>query len=256
MPETARVRTRLLPTLLALSLVATFGCLPKVVAIVAPSTVRAGETFEVQVSLQWVGGGHDDRSRGGLVLQLPSNVRIVGWGTSSAAPAPRYNEPALMKLYKAAPGMKLHGFSAEQKNDSSFTAGIVRIQMWAPPGTIVMKAAAAAQNPASWELTSPAGVGDFAKITAANHQATVNVTSNVPVATFATANRGLPIDGGFHRAVFADIDHDGQDDLACSGPPKWPVVFRNTAALGTSPRLESHRGPSDEARPPRRDRTW
>lgn len=201
------MRLRLPVLLAAFALFA--GCQLTLVNFVVPATVPPGQPFDLAVGVQW----NSQNGSGGVVLQVPNGFVVLG--TSSPGSLVQ-NDPALLALYTPEPG---HYLASWSRNDATLSgAGTYYAYMRAPaaPTTATFKIALAGRPSAgSWQANSPAGVTQFALITAPTHARPIAVV-NVPPTAFAPDAIGLPygtVFGSLWSTALSDLDGDGDDDL-------------------------------------------
>lgn len=237
-PSSSSLVFLLLQALLAVFLV---GCKVTVTALQVPPRVGFGQTFEIRVQ-GTVSNGRIVGNMAGCVMQVPIGFRLKSWSLNSS----KYigltlNDPALLALYKPEPGHVLYAFAARVRSNSYPRNPVLSAKFIAPtvPGLATIKVSGAGQEGSSrtWKISSPAGVNDFAKITAAPHVAKTLVVPYVPPETFVEDAAGLPTASSLNWGgiAFGDVDHDGRMDLGVSARlGSGPIVYLSRrSAQGT-----------------------
>jgi hypothetical protein len=196
-----------------LSLLVLPSCLVQLVSFDVPPVVRQGRLFEVVVTgTATVESGTEDAA---AVLQLPGGFVLVSAGSNQGVTVKR-DDPRLMALYRAETGHYLAGFSGANSTGGSNPA-VLRVLVQAPAalGSHRLKVALAGVRQGQFVAQDPAGVTDFALITAPTHSKPV-VVQDVPGADFAIHVTGLPTysSSGWGGVGFGDVDRDGDEDLA------------------------------------------
>lgn len=209
------MRTRTPSYFVLATLLALGGCQLTLVAFHAPATVLADEVFEVLVE----GTSDAGPGTGGCVVQLPLGFTVVG-ASSTVAASMTVGTQALLATYVPEPGHFLAGWSAASAPSST---GRLKVFVRAPAnptvGTIKVALAATASAAGPYVANAPAGVTDFAQITAPAHVRTVAVVT-VPTTAFAPDTDGLPYGTGtaaWSGIAVGDLDGDGDSDLVATG---------------------------------------
>lgn len=196
------------------------GCNVMLTTFSMPSVVGAARTFVVTVGGAPQGSNSGNGGNVGCVLQIPNGFAVVARGPGIA------DEAGLLQRYTAEPGYQLVSQSAFVVSVSSASTHFV-LRAPATPGTFSCKVALAGFNgTASYQAVDPAGVTDFAQITASTHvrQVLVQPTS---AEIFAVEPAILPPGNG--SFTWIDIDRDGVDDVVRGrGPEVWFAGPGNT----------------------------
>jgi FG-GAP-like repeat len=222
------MRTRHLALVLA-ALAILSGCTATLVTFVAPTMAPAGRVFAVTVTGSWT--GIDGRC--GCVMQLPNGFTIESWAHdwySVVTP----NDPTVLGAYTAEPGHYLASWSGGGSHSQA--SGTNRLIVWlrapAAATTAALKVSLGGSGAgAPFVPTSPANVASFAQITASPHAQSIAITSQ-PSTAFAREDLTWSPNGqaSWYGATFADIDRDGDDDLAAWSTSTGIQVWRPGAA--------------------------
>src|SRR5262245_52739998 len=159
----------------------------------------------------------------GCVLQVPNGWTLLGVTTNQNWPT-TLNDPSLLAAYTAEPGHYLASI------DGTGTGGI-----GGPRTLSQMTLTASVQVPANalgqytlkvslaggaglgtWTIQEPAGVAQFAAITAAPYARPIFV-GVPPAVDYVADSNGLPpeqVNTAWSGVAFGDVDGDGRDDLA------------------------------------------
>jgi hypothetical protein len=188
------------------------GCQLSLAAFTGPDTAGVNQVFTLSLAVT----NTNSPGQGGAVLQLPLGVAIV------AEPSAAFvrDDPALLAMYTAEPG---HYLAAWTSTTGTMVGTFQHQLLLRAPGaatTLDFKVALASRTSAqAWQPNAPAGITDFAQITAPAHLVTVQVV-DVPDTEFALDAFGLPfgtLQPANYGVVLRDLDGDGLDDLATPG---------------------------------------
>lgn len=224
MPERHWLRRWTLLPAVALTLA---GCDARLTSFTVPAAAWAGHDFVVVVRGSLAGGTvNPTPGTVGCVLQLPIGFSVVGHGSGTR------DDPTLLSLYTAEPGHFLASLSGYTGNLNEGRVFVLRAP--ATAGAFALKVAIAGfMNTAAFQPTDPPGVTAFAAITAAPFVQTVNVQAD-PVGTFALQPPPLAGAGG-RRAILADLDADGRDDVVYGSGPRVLLQRSGGVWLEASP---------------------
>jgi hypothetical protein len=194
------------------------GCDISLTSFVVPLQAQPGSYVSVAISAHISGGGIDSTGGAGCVLQVP-NGWVVYRANSPSWPL-NQGEPSLLARYTAEPGNQLLALSSwdytyGNATITDLTATVIFGVPATASGQYALKLSLAGSPSAGvWQIQEPAGVSQFAAITASPYVRTITV-SGPPVSTdFIPDANGLPTNGRWLGAAFGDIDGDGRDDLA------------------------------------------
>jgi hypothetical protein len=233
------------------------GCNPTLLQFLVPITALGGSTIEVVVVGSQSGGSFGDQA--GAVLQIPPRFAVLDAMTPNndlGNPIPVVqNDPNLLSSYTAELGASLFAFSGSTTAPPSNPLVLrARLQVPSNPGVYVLKVALAGTTGGVWQATDPAGVTDFASITAAPYVQSI-VVLGAPVAgapSWVEDISGLPLysSQGWGGSAFGDVNGDGREDLGCiarlgdgphvflRNPPSGWTESSAGLSVGTSGRTE------------------
>jgi hypothetical protein len=203
-------RNHLATSFLLLLLLA--GCQLSLVAFTGPGTAAINQVFSLSLTVNTA----SVPGNAGAVLQLPLGVAIVGEPSTTFV----RDEPALLATYTPEPGHYLASWTASSTQLTGNSQHQVMLRAPATATTLTFKVALAGRpTTQAWQANAPAGITQFAQITAAAHVVTVQVVAT-PDTDFGIDAFGLPF--GFAQpahfgVVLHDLDGDGFDDLATPG---------------------------------------
>jgi len=197
------------------------GCNVVLTAFSVPTQVTAGTVMTVTIA----GNISGTTGYAGCVLQLPIGWAIEGMTNNQSWRVSR-DDPSLLAAYTAEPGYYLAAYY------STGTGGIggahylsqitLRIAVAVPAnavGQYTMKVSlAGGGGPGAWQIQEPAGVAQFASITAVPYARSI-VVAPAPAVDFVPDGNGLPPDPPtipWSGVALGDVDGDGRDDLAAA----------------------------------------
>ncbi|MGE3175608.1 MAG: FG-GAP repeat domain-containing protein [Planctomycetota bacterium] len=209
-------RASLLATLLLLS-----GCDVVLTLFAVPVQSPPGGTIQLQIA----GDISGTTGEGGCVLQLPNGWTILSVTNDRSWTITR-DSAALLAVYVAEPGHYLAGFSGTGTGGIGGGQTIPDIRLTitvqvpaAATGAFDLKVSlAGSPGIGAWQIQEPAGVAQFASITAAPYVR--RTFAGIPAAVdFELDSTGLPPEATnafWSGLAFGDVDGDGRSDLAAA----------------------------------------
>lgn len=205
------------------------GCQLTLEAFTGPGTTAVDQVFALSLTVN----SSTVPGNAGAVVQLPLGITIVG------EPSPVFfrDEPALLAMYTPEPGHYLASWTASSQQSTGNSQHQLVVRAPSTATTLTFKVALAGRpTTQAWQPNAPAGITQFAQITAAAHVATVQVVDALDT-PFGLDAFGLPF--GFQQptnfgVVLHDLDGDGFDDLATPGRAflrRGPQWFEASAGL-------------------------
>ena len=210
--------------LLVLILVAFSACQPILTSFAAPDSVVTGEVFEIEVV-----AGFTAQGGAAAVLQFPLGATILDSWVESLSPFAR-DDPAVLALFSAEPGMQLATFSASGASGVPSERLIVRMSAPATSGVMILKVTsahhtgngvwqrAAGQGASLSQLNDPLAIRSIDVVNA--HRSDGNRWRDL------SEELALPLDDADYSVEVGDLNDDGLDDLAIRGDSaSGPSVF-------------------------------
>ncbi|MEQ1634138.1 MAG: VCBS repeat-containing protein, partial [Planctomycetota bacterium] len=198
------------------------------VGFFVPAHVKVGSDFEISVLADLQLDSQGEGTSAGCVLQIPAGFTFVGYrfeghGTPYYDNNLSVNVPSLLAFYTAEPGHSLLSFHATHPFVSDLQAlvpGRSRLRVFlragaVAPGQYTCKMALAGGVVGAWTADEPAGVRQFAAITAGPFVRTFQLGGVATVdfhSDMSTRQLGVPNGRSFLMDV-VDLDGDGHQDL-------------------------------------------